>query len=550
MPWGFSLFRIRDKMRYVKRIAPGRPLHCRAYGGPMNRVVAMAVLLAGCTENSFSKIDDGNNGDGPAIEVDPSFLSFGTVGGDDDPVIQSFTVRSVGLTDLEISGMTIEGDNAGSFTIISPNTVIDLAPEEETTIDVAFEPLGANSQLAQVVISSNDPDNSSAIVDLVGDGAVPELEISPDPMDFGPSYIGCYKENQATLTNVGTSDLVIDSLSWSGDATIAFDNSGWSFPMTLAPGESTLANFSFLPDDEIDYAGTLVATSNEPLGTRYHEQMGSGKYAGYFTDFWEIPSDPPTDIFFAVDQSCSMDDDIATLSSNFSSFIGQLSSYSNDWQIIVGNGDDGCNDSGILTPGTSGYTSAFQSAVWASGGAYTESLLSVAANAAEAANGGCNNGFMRAGAMLHMILVSDEPEQSWDSWGNLVTRIQNAKGNPGMVKISAIAGPYPGGCGSADPGSGYHEAVAATGGVFLSICSNWASPSNLATLASASINQSNFELTRSAVGATIEVYVNGALRSAGTWSYNASTNTVTLADPVPGEGDEVQIDYAGEASCD
>lgn len=516
----------------------------------MKRVLAMAVLLTGCTENSLSSIDKGNDGEGPAIEVDPSFLSFGSLGYGAGPTVQSFTVRSVGATDLEISSMTIEGDNAGSFTIISPNTVIDLEPEEETTIDVAFEPLGANSQLAQVVIANNDPDNETAIVDLVGEGEVPELEISPDPLDFGPSYIGCYKENQATLTNIGTSDLTIDSLEWSGDASMSFDTSGWTFPITLAPGEATMANFSFLPDDEIDYAGTLIATSNEPIGTRYHEQLGSGKYAGNFTDYWEIPADPPTDIFFAVDQSCSMDDDISTLSSNFSSFIGQLSSYSNDWQIIVGNGDDGCNDSGILTPSTSNYVSAFQSAVWANGGSYTESLLTVAANAAEAANGGCNNGFMRSEAMLHMILVSDEPEQSWDSWGNLVTRIQNAKGSAGSVKISAIAGPYPGGCGSADPGSGYHEAVAATGGVFLSICSNWASASNLSTLASASINQSNFELSRSAVGATIDVYVNGALRAAGTWSFDASSNTVTLAEPIPGEGDEVQIDYAGEASCD
>ncbi|MEC7949187.1 MAG: hypothetical protein VX265_16580, partial [Myxococcota bacterium] len=412
------------------------------------------------------------------------------------------------------------------------------------------------SQVGQVQIASNDQSNPTATVDLVGTGAVPELQISPDPLDFGDSYVGCYKENEVTLANVGPegSELVIDSMSWEGDAEMAWISTGFTFPFTLGGGEEVTTTFSFNPVYDIDYTGSLVVTSNEPLGTREHAQIGTGKYAGDFTDYWEIPSDPPSDILFAVDQSCSMDDDISTLSSNFSSFIGQLSGYSNDWQIIVANGDDGCTDSGVLTPTTSGYTSAFQSAVFANGGSFTESLLSVAANAAEQANGGCNNGFMRAGAMLHMVLVSDEPEQSnytnGQNWSSLVSRIQAAKGSAGSVRVSAIAGPVPSGCGSADAGTGYAEAVSATGGVFLSICSNWASPSNLAMLASASISQANYELTREAVGNTIEVYVNGQLRNPSTWTYDASSNSVILDEPIPEEGDEVQIDYAGAASCD
>jgi hypothetical protein len=520
----------------------------------MKRSLLIAALLIGCTENSFSPLKEGNDGDGAAIEVEPDWLSFGTVSYDDDPVVQSFLVRSVGTTTLDIDGMTIGGENATSFTIISPNTSMSLDPEEEATIEVAFEPFGANSQVGQVQIASNDQSNPTATVDLVGDGAVPELQINPDPLDFGESYVGCYKENEATLTNVGTSDLVIDSMSWAGDAEMTWISTGFTFPMTLAPGEEATTYFSFNPVYDIDYTGGLVVTSNEPMGTREHEQIGEGKYAGDFTDFWEIPADPPTDIMFAVDQSCSMDDDISTLSSNFSSFIGQLSGYSNDWQIIVANGDDGCTDSGILTPSTSGYTSAFQSAVFANGGNHTESLLTVAANSAEAANGGCNNGFMRSGAMLHMVLVSDEPEQSsytsGQNWSTLVGRIQAAKGSAGSVRVSAIAGPVPSGCGSADAGTGYAEAVSATGGVFLSICSNWASPSNLALLASASISQANYELTREAVENTIEVYVNGALRNPSTWSYDAASNSVILDEPIPEEGDEVQIDYAGAASCD
>ena len=199
------------------------------------------------------------------------------------------------------------------------------------------------------------------------------------------------------------------------------------------------------------------------------------------------------------------------------------------------------------------YSALFTSAVSSGGGGHTESLLTVAANAIENTDSGeCNSGFLRPDAMLHLILVSDEPEQSaytsGQSWDDLTQQIIDKKGSSGMVRISAIAGPVPSGCGSADPGSGYSEAVAATGGVFLSICSDWASPSNLSQLAEASVNQDTFVLTRAAAVDTIVVYVNGQLRS--DWDYDASGNSVSVNGGVPTEGDTVEISYSVLANCD
>ena len=183
----------------------------------------------------------------------------------------------------------------------------------------------------------------------------------------------------------------------------------------------------------------------------------------------------------------------------------------------------------------------------------TESLLTVAANAVDNTDSGeCNSGFIRPDAMLHLILVSDEPEQSsytsGRSWDDLVSQIIAKKGSSGMVRVSSIAGPVPSGCGSADPGTGYSEAVAATGGVFLSICSNWATPSNLSQLAEASVNQDTFVLSREAAEATIEVYVNGQLRT--DWTFDSAGNSVTVNGGVPSEGDSVEITYSVLANCD
>ncbi|MCP4224637.1 MAG: hypothetical protein GY773_14965, partial [Actinomycetia bacterium] len=174
---------------------------------------------------------------------------------------------------------------------------------------------------------------------------------------------------------------------------------------------------------------------------------------------------------------------------------------------------------------------------------YTEALLTVNDNAVQNTDSGdCNAGFMRPQAMLHIIDITDEPEQSPRPWDEIVDSIVTKKGSLALTTISAIAGDYPSGCDDAAAGTGYYEAVDATSGVFLSICQSWATTNNLGLLASASVNQDTFELSQPAQESTIVVEVNGQRQTSG-WAYDAASNAVIFASNLPGEGDEVSITY-------
>jgi hypothetical protein len=220
--------------------------------------------------------------------------------------------------------------------------------------------------------------------------------------------------------------------------------------------------------------------------------------------------------------------------------------------MIVVNSDDGCNGSSILTPSTPNYSEAFQNALFAMNwnNDYTEALLTVNAAAIERTDAGeCNSSFLREDAMLHIIDISDEPEQSADisgeTWELLVDRIIAKKGSAVLTTISAIAGDVPDGCDGASPGTGYAEAVDATGGVFLSICQNWATTGNLGMLAAASVNQDTFELSESPIEETITVRVNGTRTTE--WTFDVSLNAVVMTGDPPGAEDRVRIDY--ETNC-
>ena len=267
---------------------------------------------------------------------------------------------------------------------------------------------------------------------------------------------------------------------------------------------------------------------------------------------WTLPESLATDLLFSLDSSCSMTSNIWELYGNFDAFVNELSNFSDDWQMMVVNKDNGCNHSGIIKPTTPNFKGRFKDALfaWNNQDDFTEALLTVNARAVEQTSSGeCNQGFMRDDAMLHIIDITDEPEQSeqktGETWDILLDRILVEKGDPVLTIISAIAGDVPNGCDGASAGTGYAEAVAATNGVFLSICQNWSAKQNLGMLAAASVNQDTFALSDVPIEESIKVWVNGVETT--DWQYDAALNAVVILSDPPGPNDEVRVEY--DTSC-
>lgn len=536
--------------------------------------VLFGVSLMACSgENALSEIKDPNNNDGVEIEVSPRTLQFSALTTGQQEV-QNFTITSVGINPLDVDLVEVIGDQAASFAILTTPVNFTLNPGESQDIEVVFSPMDANEVYAEALVESNAGNEEQALVNLQGEGLIGALDISPDPLDFGQHYIGCSADNEVTITNVGNEAVEIYDINHSGQP---FDlQYVYSLPLSLAPSESITVNLGFTPIAEPTAIGQLSVVSSEPMGTRVAMQTGDGLQQGQITQEWEFAINPPSDIMFSVDASCSMSDNTSQLASNFSSFISQLSNYSSDWQVMVTGGDTGCNVGGILTPNTPNYANTFQQAVKCKddlfssyfgvcngmGSTYTEALLTEARNALEKTDAGeCNAGFIRNNAMLHIVLVSDEPEQSdvisGETWQLLTNQIIAKRGSPGLVRISSIVGDVPNGCqsggwfgSSADPGTGYVDATNYTNGVFLSICDNWSSPANLQLLAEASVLLDAYPLDYAAVESSITVTVNNYNVNGNYWHYDAGTQSVIFDQNAPSEGSTVVITYSPIGLCD
>ena len=504
--------------------------------------MAMGMMTVACSESELGSLKDINQTLGMDIEVTPAALDFGLMSYEDPAMIRTFTINSVGVDPATITGIEIQGEEATSFTLLMPFVETVLDPGDSLDVQVSFQPMSSNQLFAEAVVFSNDPDESSIPVALVGQGAAPDLLITPDPLNFGATYVGCDMPNEITLSNIGQEDLVIYNIGGLAEPFLA--DSMPAFPLTLLPEETYTLYVDFVPLLEGQYADLLEVASNDPDGAQAVDFSGIGQYVASYQQQWSNPVDPPSDIIFAVDQSCSMYDDAALLASSFSTFINQLNNYSTDWQIIVANGDDGCNQSGILTPNVSGYQNAFQSSIQSGGGSYTESLLTPTRNAVENTDAGeCNAGFMRQNAMLHIIMVSDEPEQSGGTYSDFVNQIIAKKGNASNVRLSSIYNP-------GHHSNRYVSAANDTGGLLFNITdSSWSNANNLQLIAEASVIADKYDLDQQAVESTIEVYINGYVVQ-GNWYYDAAQQAVFFDTNPPGEGDTIEIHYAAMAECE
>jgi len=501
-----------------------------------------ALFLGGCSENDINSVKPDNGTPVPNIVVTPPVLEFAQLMTAEIEE-RTFNVQNVGDSVLTVDEITVELSDA--FRVLNPGGFL-LDPGTSQDITVAFSPLGVDN-IGQAVVWSDDPDEPETLVDLVGYGSVPELQITPDPYDFGTLFVPCDDFTTLQLENVGGDLLVIDRIDHISDGSFVLDDPN-VFPVELLPGQFTSVNVTFTASTTGTVEGELQVTSNDPRGVVSAFQSGTGDYAAIGQDSFVIPEDPPVDILFAVDQSCSMDDDSAQLGANFDAFIQQIDAVTQGWQIGVANVDNGCFNNGILTSSTVGYQAAFASAVtegddptgfdtW-SEQLYT--LIDVALG--KTTPGQCNSGFLRPGALLHVILVSDEPEQSANAWGAYYNNWVNYVSDPSLLKVSVIVDESGCGLGAA----GYPQSANQTGGVILDMCGDWAS--QIGQLGSASLQGiGSFELSQTADPVSITVMVDGVPMSAG-WTYNPVTNEVVF-DNALAEGSIVDVDYGIAVAC-
>ncbi len=504
------------------------------------RWLLIAGGLAACNENEFKPQVDDVGDVAPNIVVSPPEINFG-----DHPVgtmlTETLTVTNDGSAVLDITSIFMGASPVFDFVEDIPD--FGLEPDESTIIQVTYVATNV-VDTSTITIVSTDGDTPEVVVPLTGGALLPMLEIAPDPYEFGAVTRTCEDVGQLTLTNVGKDDLVIDGVVVSGGA-FSYDDSE-PMPVTLPPGDSTWVDVRFAPGLTEFYEGELQVSSNDPRGVQSASLEGAGERLPTQTDIFEqILTDwTLADIFFYIDQSCSMVDDQALLGENWDLFTTFLLAGGIDYQVMVSTQDNGCHNGPIITPTTPNAHDVFVDAVSGAYGVFTEAGLTIMLNAMDQIDPGeCNEGFLRPYVNPIFVLISDEVEQSANSWDWYVSRVLQIA-PAGRIDVVVTLVP----CGDGSVGDGYFEAAQATGGAILDICDDdWAD--KFSTIVQVEQPLDTFYLTQEPVVETIDVLVNDV--PSYDWAYDAEFNSIVFFDiALPPPAAIIQVTYEVEAECD
>jgi len=156
----------------------------------------------------------GCSSESKTLKISPPSLKFGDVN------LGEFVTQDITLTNkygklLLITAISISGSN--DYTITAGNILpINLDKNAIHTVTVKFEPTSGGPLVAMLSVL-HDASTKAREVDLTGNGIpVARIDLSDTTFDFSKKIINRTHTHDLDIENIGTSDLEINNLSFTG----------------------------------------------------------------------------------------------------------------------------------------------------------------------------------------------------------------------------------------------------------------------------------------------------------------------------------------------
>ncbi|MCB9791992.1 MAG: hypothetical protein H6741_04625 [Alphaproteobacteria bacterium] len=430
-----------------------------------------------------------------------------------------------------------------------------LEPGELLDIRLGYAPGQPGAHSGVLELFSDGPASGVNEVLVLGSASGPALQLDAEALDLGAVTLGCSARRGLRLSNIGDAALGVEALLPPSEA-VAVDpraSENGALPWRLLPGETRAISLEYAPVQEEALEGALLVLSEEVDAVAV-PLTGEGVAAAWQTDRFTQPEGGAVDVLFAVDTSCSMQDEVLSLREALPGFTEALRGRGADYQLALRNDLDGC------ALGPSAYThSGFDADAEAQalGQMLSPSstpnserafmIWEAALSAERLGRGGCNEGLVRDDALLVLVGVTDEPEQSLYDYSHYLAIYRALKDDPADLIVYAIAGDYPSGCGAARAATGLYEATVETGGALFSICAEDPGPALDAIAAASTPELRRFPLSAPPVPETLQVLVDGAPLEEG-WTWTPEGNALVFDAPPEG-GASVEVSYALPGDC-
>ncbi|MSS70316.1 MAG: choice-of-anchor D domain-containing protein [Candidatus Latescibacteria bacterium] len=186
-------------------------------------------------------------------------LDFGEVpaGGSKEQVLTLYNRGTLALTLRDVT--------ASSALLSATPRAATVAAGDSLRVTVTFRPVTSGDLAGTLTVLSDDPDEGSLTVSVVGRGLAqtvlrPTLTLSATSLAFDSVRIGNVRRQTLTVSNSGNDSLRVTRLAISGADSAHFSASPGVF--TVGPGKGQDVTVTFAPGSADKKAATLTATHN------------------------------------------------------------------------------------------------------------------------------------------------------------------------------------------------------------------------------------------------------------------------------------------------
>ncbi len=202
------------------------------------------------------------------LTVNPPSIRAGHI-----PVGQSETLSAT-LTNSGPETVTVSAaaPSNSAYRVTAPSFPLTLAGGASVNVTIQYAPESFHHSAGTIAFISN-ASNSTLDLSLNGRGAAANVSASPSSVNFGNVQVGSSGGVFETLTNAGTASLTISSANANG---APFASTGFTPPVTLAPGNSLTLQILFAPTASGAASGNLTVVSNASASALTIPLSGTG----------------------------------------------------------------------------------------------------------------------------------------------------------------------------------------------------------------------------------------------------------------------------------
>ncbi|MHB1846074.1 MAG: choice-of-anchor D domain-containing protein [Deltaproteobacteria bacterium] len=519
----------------------------------------------------------------------PSEVDFGLVA-PGQAVRLSVALQNAGADQCVVSNLALAPGSAPAFELLGgPFTPVVLQPGDRYDVGLRFAPTAAGTDVGQLAFGVSNPSAPTGQVPIFGVARAGCLTIAPTDLAFGSVGVSCPAHAQTvTLSNACQGPVTVASATIGAGTSADFALAPAALPATLAVGASMQLTVDYQPspsdpNDDPDNAALLIDDGEgQP---RTVGLSGIGVQSPDKTDTFTQQAASKVDVLMVIDNSGSFEAQQAAMRDNASTFLQAalasgvdfhlgvtttgIEPATGSWSICPGGANGGeagrlfpVDDSSprLLSPQTPNLVADLANNVMVGTCHWDEQPFQAAVDAltpplstsAKApgtpwpADG--NLGFLRQDALLNILFIQDDDDESQLPVDHFVPLLKELKGvgNEWMITASAVTSVA--GCNEpSDLGVRYAKLVGELGGQIYSVCTqDWGGL--MGQLASQAFSlRLRFPLSGTPLDPSqLSVTVNGqAVPSAGGWSYDATTNEVIFAPgSAPPANSQIQVSYA------